>query len=158
MNNHKQKRYLSQFFTPAAVVQFMFDLVGFNPLWKVVDPACGDGVFFKKALRRGASAVAGVDIDLEAIESARENLQEFESRFRLFCQDGLTEKTSSLTATCATCASGSSTISRSTRWWGSPETPSRKWAHLPRRLSCIWRSASRQKVIRQFWPKLSGLI
>jgi len=45
----------------------------------------------RKPLRRGASAVAGVDIDPEAIESARENLHEFESQFRLFCQDGLTE-------------------------------------------------------------------
>jgi type I restriction-modification system DNA methylase subunit len=43
MSNHNQKRHVSQFFTPEVVVQFMFDLVGFNPLWKVADPACGDG-------------------------------------------------------------------------------------------------------------------
>ena len=86
-----QKRHLPQFFTPEVVVRFMFDLVGFNPLWKVMDPACGDGIFLKEALKRGAGAVAGVDIDLEAIEAARENLREFEGRFRLFCQDGLAE-------------------------------------------------------------------
>ncbi len=91
MANHNQKRHLSQFFTPQVVVEFMFDLVGFDPLWKVMDPACGDGAFLKEALRRGASAVAGVDIDPEAIAAARENLREFEGRFRLFCQDGLAE-------------------------------------------------------------------
>ncbi len=89
MSDFELKRHLSQFFTPEPVVRFMFDLAGFNPLWKVADPACGDGAFLKEALRRGASAVAGIDIDPEAIEPARENLQEFESRFRLFCQDGL---------------------------------------------------------------------
>jgi len=91
MANHNQKRHLSQFFTPQVVVEFMFDLVGFDPFWKVMDPACGDGAFLKEALRRGAAAVAGVDIDPEAIEAARENLQEFEGRFRLFCQDGLAD-------------------------------------------------------------------
>ncbi len=91
MGNHNQKRHLSQFFTPRAVVEFMFDLVVFDPLWKVMDPACGDGAFLREALRRGASAVAGVDIDPEAIEAAQENLQEFEGRFRTFCQDGLME-------------------------------------------------------------------
>lgn len=91
MGNHNQKRHLSQFFTPPAVVEFMFNLVGFDPFWKVMDPACGDGAFLKEALRRGASAVAGMDIDPEAIEAAQENLQSFEGRFRLFCQDGLAE-------------------------------------------------------------------
>jgi len=91
MGNHNQKRHLSQFFTSQVVVEFMFDLLGFDPFWKIVDPACGDGAFLKEALRRGASAVAGVDIDPEAIESARSNLQEFEGRFHLFCQDGLAE-------------------------------------------------------------------
>jgi type I restriction enzyme M protein len=91
MANHNQKRHLSQFFTPPVVVEFMFDLVGFDPLWKVMDPACGDGVFLKEALRRGAAAVAGVDIDPEAIEAARENLQGFEGRYHLFRQDGLAD-------------------------------------------------------------------
>lgn len=91
MGNHNQKRHLSQFFTPEATVEFMFDLVSFDPLWKVIDPACGDGAFLKEALRRGAAAVVGVDIDPEAIEAAQENLQEFEGRYRLFCQDGLAD-------------------------------------------------------------------
>lgn len=89
MGNDNQKQRLSQFFTPQVVVEFMFSLVGFDPLWKVVDPACGDGAFLKEALRRDASAVAGVDVDPKAIEAARTNLQRFESRFYLFCQDGL---------------------------------------------------------------------
>lgn len=91
MSNHNQKRHLSQFFTPQAVVEFMFDLVGFDPLWKIMDPACGDGAFLEQALRRGASVVAGVDIDPEAIEAARANLRRFEGRFQLFYQDGLAE-------------------------------------------------------------------
>ena len=91
MGNHNQKRHLSQFFTPQAVVEFMFDLVGFNPLWKVMDPACGDGIFLKEALKRGALAVAGMDIDADAIKAAQDNLRGFEGRFRLFCQDGLAE-------------------------------------------------------------------
>jgi len=91
MANHNQKRHLSQFFTPQAIVEFMFDLVDFDPLWKVMDPACGDGAFLQEALRRGASAVAGVDIDSEAIEAAQENLQEFEGRYCLFRQDGLAD-------------------------------------------------------------------
>lgn len=91
MGNHNQKRHLSQFFTPQAVVEFMFDLVGFNPLWKVMDPACGDGIFLKEALKRGALTVAGVDIDADAIKAAQDNLRGFEGRFRLFCQDGLAE-------------------------------------------------------------------
>jgi len=85
-----QKRHLSQFFTPEVVVQFMFDLVSFDPLWKVMDPACGDGAFLKEALKRGGGVVAGMDIDPEAIEAAQENLREFAGRFHLFCQDGLT--------------------------------------------------------------------
>ena len=86
-----QKRHLSQFFTTEVVVQFMFDLVGFDPLWKVMDPACGDGAFLKEALKRDASVVAGIDIDPEAIEAAQENLREFAGRFHLFCQDGLVD-------------------------------------------------------------------
>jgi type I restriction enzyme M protein len=86
-----QKRHLSQFFTPEVVVQFMFDLVGFDPLWKVMDPACGDGAFLKEALKRGDGAVAGMDIDPEAIEAAQKNLREFGDRFRLLRQDGLTD-------------------------------------------------------------------
>lgn len=86
-----QKRDFSQFFTPEVVVQFIFDLVDFNPLWKVVDPACGDGAFLKVALEREACSVAGIDKDPQAIDSAGKNLQAFEGRFRLFCQDALRE-------------------------------------------------------------------
>ena len=64
-------------------MEFMFDMVSFDPLWKVADPACGDGAFLREACQRGASTVAGVDLDLEAIETARENLREFEGRLRL---------------------------------------------------------------------------
>jgi len=84
----KQKK-LGQFFTPAVIVDFMCDLVGFDPFWKVMDPACGDGSFLLGALKRGAPLVAGIDIDPEAIALAEENLSAYRGKFRLFLQDGL---------------------------------------------------------------------
>ena len=85
----ERKKRLGQFFTPPAIVEFMLELVGFDPMWKVIDPACGEGIFLLKCLERGCGAVAGVDIDPEAIERARELLKGFEGRFKLFLQDGL---------------------------------------------------------------------
>ena len=82
---------MSQFFTPEAAVRFMFDLVDFNPLWKVMDPACGDGAFMRIALERGAAAVAGIDKDPGAIGGARQSLRAFDGRYCLYCQDGLDE-------------------------------------------------------------------
>lgn len=67
----------------------MYDLIRFNPLWKVIDPSCGEGVFMLKALERKCATVAGVDIDPMAIEKARENLAVYSGKIQLFCQDGL---------------------------------------------------------------------
>ncbi|HIE51529.1 MAG TPA: SAM-dependent DNA methyltransferase [Armatimonadetes bacterium] len=85
------KKQLAQYFTPPAIVDFMYDLVDFDPLWKVIDPACGEGVFLLKALQRGAAAVVGVDIDSTAIQQAEALLAGYGNRVHLFCQDGLAE-------------------------------------------------------------------
>ncbi|MFA0741219.1 MAG: hypothetical protein DFNUSKGM_001329, partial [Candidatus Fervidibacter sacchari] len=82
---------LGQFWTPPAIVEFMLELVKFDPLWKVIDPACGEGIFLLKAAERGGSMLVGVDIDPEAIERAKQLLQPYRERVRLYCQDGLEE-------------------------------------------------------------------
>jgi type I restriction enzyme M protein len=89
--SNPNKKRLGQYFTPPAIVDFMYDLVGFDPLWKVIDPACGEGVFLLKALERGGAMVVGVDIDPAAIERARALLGRRGERVRLFCQDGLAD-------------------------------------------------------------------
>jgi type I restriction enzyme M protein len=86
-----RRKALGQFWTPPAVVDFMLELVEFNPLWKVIDPACGEGVFLWKALERGCGAVAGVDMDPAALERARDLLRDHTASVRLYCQDGLAE-------------------------------------------------------------------
>ena len=84
-----QKKKLGQFFTPKQIVDFMYDLVDFCPTWKVIDPACGEGVFLLGALERGCASVCGIDIDEKAIEDCRGNLNGYEGRYHLFQQDGL---------------------------------------------------------------------
>ena len=91
MDKKVRKRHLSQFFTPEVVVDFMFDFVDFEPHWKVIDPACGDGVFMKEALRRGGCAVVGIDIDPDVVGETRENLKDYQGKFHVFNQDGLKE-------------------------------------------------------------------
>ncbi len=85
----RTEKQLGQFWTPPAIVDFMFELVGFDPLWKVIDPACGEGIFLLKAAERGCGAIAGVDIDPKAIERAKTLLGRHLSKVRLYCQDGL---------------------------------------------------------------------
>jgi type I restriction enzyme M protein len=82
---------LGQFWTPPAIAEFMLEIVKFDPLWKVIDPACGEGIFLLKAAERGGSMLVGVDIDPEAIERAKKLLQPYRERVRLYCQDGLEE-------------------------------------------------------------------
>jgi len=86
-----QKKELGQFFTPKQIVDFMYDLVGFCPTWKVIDPACGEGVFLLSALQRGCATVCGIDIDKKAIEDCRSNLLGLEGSYHLFHQDGLVD-------------------------------------------------------------------
>jgi len=67
----------------------MLELVGFDPLWKVIDPACGEGVFLMRATERGCGTAVGVDIDPEALKRAQYLLNGKVSSVKLFCQDGL---------------------------------------------------------------------
>lgn len=83
------RKPLGQFWTPLHIVEFMLELVEFNPLWKVIDPACGEGVFLKEVIKRGCGAVAGIDIDPEALERAKKLLGTHSEKTRLYCQDGL---------------------------------------------------------------------
>lgn len=85
----ENRKQLGQYFTPPVIAEFMLELVGFNPLWKVIDPACGEGIFLLKALERGCAKVAGIDIDPEALKRADELLRRFQGSYRLFHQDGL---------------------------------------------------------------------
>lgn len=62
-----RERYLEvhtrrTYYTPAAVVRLMLDLVGGKPA-SVLDPACGSGSFLIEALRRSPDRVLGQDSD-----------------------------------------------------------------------------------------------
>lgn len=66
-----RRRALGQYFTPPAVARFVWDaLEMLSPKElprsaRVIDPACGDGVFLRAAIERGhdPTALVGVDID-----------------------------------------------------------------------------------------------
>src|SRR5205823_137591 len=71
-NDLERRRELGQFFTPAAVARFIWDFLevingGPFPMnTRVIDPACGDGVFLRVAHERGrlpAKCLFGADID-----------------------------------------------------------------------------------------------
>jgi SAM-dependent methyltransferase len=53
----------------------LFEIVGPLRGLRVLDLACGDGVYSREARRRGAAAVVGVDLSAEMIRSAREHEQ-----------------------------------------------------------------------------------
>lgn len=61
------KTQLAQYFTPPAVAAFAFDalgLLGMEPPRRVIDPACGEGVFLRLARERFPEAeLRGCDLD-----------------------------------------------------------------------------------------------
>lgn len=68
----ERRRELGQFFTSAEVVGFIWDLLevihgrGFPAGTRLIDPACGEGVFLRVAHKRGGlpvSCLFGADID-----------------------------------------------------------------------------------------------
>jgi len=63
--------------------------VGFCPLWKVIDPACGEGAFLLGGLQRGCAGLCGIDIDRNAIKHCHNRLNGHEGKYHLFLQDGL---------------------------------------------------------------------
>src|SRR5213593_4911291 len=71
-NDLERRRELGQFFTPTTVAGFMWDFLeiirgGSLPAnTRLIDPACGDGVFLRIANERGrlsAERLFGTDID-----------------------------------------------------------------------------------------------
>src|SRR5213594_2821368 len=71
-NDLERRRELGQFFTPTNVATFMWDFLeilhgaSFGRQIRVIDPACGDGVFLRIAHERGrvsAKTLFGADID-----------------------------------------------------------------------------------------------
>ena len=71
-NGLESKRELGQFFTPPEVAGFIWDLLEvirgdrFPPDTRVIDPACGEGVFLRVARERGrllSKCLFGADID-----------------------------------------------------------------------------------------------
>jgi predicted RNA methylase len=71
-NDLERRREIGQFFTPPLVAAFVWDMLeiihgsGFSPRTRVIDPACGEGVFLRVAVERGkiaADCLFGADID-----------------------------------------------------------------------------------------------
>lgn len=89
MTHTKRDKNIRQYFTPDLVADFMVESVGANKGWKVIDPACGDGVFLEFCALRGCSSLAGVDIDQEVLRAAEERLIKYDCNVQLFNQDGL---------------------------------------------------------------------
>ena len=86
---------LAQFFTPQAVAAFAFDaLAALGPRGgrlRIVDPACGDGVFLHEAARRFPDAeLWGCDVDA-ALQEAWRTAGLTEPRAHMAVQDGLTD-------------------------------------------------------------------
>ena len=67
-----RRKSRGQFFTPPHIAEFM---VGYGAGARtVLDPACGLGVFLKKAADAGARAVYGIDVDENMIDACRIDL------------------------------------------------------------------------------------
>jgi len=86
---------LAQFFTPQAVVAFVFDALAAFGLrggrLRVVDPACGEGAFLQEAARRFPEAeLWGCDLD-EGLRAAWQEAGLTRPRAHLAVQDGLVD-------------------------------------------------------------------
>lgn len=93
-----RKKGLGQYFTPVPVVDFILDTVKeigrFQPDYtpRLVDPACGEGVFLVRALEKGIgvpSTIVGIDIDERVQEAWRESGIDRVLNGNLFIQNGL---------------------------------------------------------------------
>jgi len=89
----EQKKDLGQYFTPQTVVKFMYDII--TALWqgekpKIIDPACGEGIFLKYALEQGITDgdnLYGCDMDM----GVQEKWDAFGvlNKMKLFVHNGL---------------------------------------------------------------------
>ncbi len=82
------RKDLGQYFTPPEIIRFIYDMIDFQPHWRVMDPACGDGGFLREAIQRGCTNVTGIDIDPGVVRQARCHL----AGARIHCADGLQYK------------------------------------------------------------------
>ncbi|MGA9351174.1 MAG: N-6 DNA methylase [Anaerolineae bacterium] len=97
MTNNRQKD-LGQFFTPEPVVEFIYEMVRpmLPPQPKIIDPACGEGIFLRFARDHGITAehnLYGCDLDEHIVEKWV-NLGIFPRRMHLYQHDGLYEDNS----------------------------------------------------------------
>lgn len=89
------RRELAQYFTPQVVARFVFDALrelGFSmPRPRVIDPACGEGVFVAEAARQLPEAdVWGCDVD-ENLRGRWRQAHLERRGIRLLIQDGLAD-------------------------------------------------------------------
>jgi predicted Rossmann fold nucleotide-binding protein DprA/Smf involved in DNA uptake len=137
----ERRRALGQFFTPRPVAQFMWGMIealgahALKPTARIIDPACGDGVFLRAAVERGRdpATLFGVDIDETLVSLWRDDplLQ----GARVFRANGLVDnrpshcfriRSTSLLGTRPLPGKGSSRCSSSSK---------SRWRNLPRRSS-----------------------
>ena len=59
------KNKYGQYFTPAAIVEFMIELADINPSSKILEPSCGEGVFIEQLKDKGFDNIVGYEIDNE---------------------------------------------------------------------------------------------
>jgi type I restriction-modification system DNA methylase subunit len=95
----QKKKELGQYFTPENVVAFMYEMVKlFLPkrskkLIKMIDPACGEGIFLKYALEHKITSgvnLFGCDID-RMVEKEWKKLNVF-GKLHLYIYDGLMDE------------------------------------------------------------------
>lgn len=69
----KQTKHLGQYFTPAYVADFMIGLSGVQKSAKILEPACGKGIFLKLLEEKGYKNIIGYEIDktLEPVTDAK---------------------------------------------------------------------------------------
>ncbi len=69
----KQAKNLGQYFTPAYVADFMIGLSEVSKSAKILEPACGKGIFLKLLKEKGYQNIVGYEIDktLEPITDAK---------------------------------------------------------------------------------------
>lgn len=69
---HKNRKEYNQYFTPEVVVEKAFTLIPMTNVSNIIDPAVGDGIFIKVALKKWNNAkLFGIDIDSSVIKNLK---------------------------------------------------------------------------------------
>ena len=70
---HRNRKSHNQYFTPEFVVEKAFSFIPERKIENIIDPAVGNRVFFKTALKRwGKAKLFGIDIDNSVIKNLKE--------------------------------------------------------------------------------------